>query len=532
MRLSVAIYPAFLFGIALTPAAADEGMWTYNNFPADKVEKAYGFTPDQSWLDHVRLSSVRLARGCSGSFVSPNGLVLTNHHCARDCIEQLSTPTNDLVAKGFYAKRGQGRGQVPGHRGQPARRHQRRHRPRSSRRPPARTARPSPTRRRRSEAAIAAECSRQRRQLRCDVVELYHGGVYNLYKYRRYQDVRLVFAPEVAIAFFGGDPDNFNFPRYDLDVSFLRVYRDGKPLDTQRELPALCRGRREGGRPDLRLGPSRRDRPPRHGRAARIPARRRAAASDLPAFGAARRPHRVRHQGRRSRRASPRDLLFGIENSLKASKGQFEALVDPTIIKNRRDRRAGAARQGRRRSGAEGRVRRGLGRDPRDARPHRAQARPLSTSPRAARASARSLFGMRQGAGARRRRGRRSRTTSACGIHRPPLPDHAAAILSTAPIYPELEKLTLTFSLTKLREVLGPDDPFVKKVLGKKSPAAAGRRAGRRDQARGSRAAQAAARRRPGGDRRVEDPMIEFVRAIDPDARRAQGVRGQRSRRR
>ena len=90
--------------VLLLPAHADEGMWTYNNFPADKVEKAYGFKPDQSWLDHLRLSSLRLARGCSGAFVSANGLVQTNHHCARGCIQQLSTPQKDLTAIGFYAR--------------------------------------------------------------------------------------------------------------------------------------------------------------------------------------------------------------------------------------------------------------------------------------------------------------------------------------------------------------------------------------------------------------------------------------------
>src|SRR6476620_1411608 len=93
-----------LASLGLTSVQADEGMWTFNNFPSDRVQKAYGFRPDQAWLDHVRLSSVRLAQGCSAAFVSPQGLVQTNHHCARRCIQELSTPTNDLMAKGFYAR--------------------------------------------------------------------------------------------------------------------------------------------------------------------------------------------------------------------------------------------------------------------------------------------------------------------------------------------------------------------------------------------------------------------------------------------
>src|SRR5436190_23179036 len=104
MHASKGFLAALILAAALAPAAADEGMWTFNDFPADKVEKAYGFKPDQAWLDHVRLSSLRLARGCSASFVSPLGLVQTNHHCAHGCIEQLSTAANDMVAAGFYAK--------------------------------------------------------------------------------------------------------------------------------------------------------------------------------------------------------------------------------------------------------------------------------------------------------------------------------------------------------------------------------------------------------------------------------------------
>src|ERR1044071_286648 len=104
MHASKTIPAALILAAALAPAQADEGMWTYNNFPADKVEKAYGFRPDQRWLDHLRLSSLRLARGCSGAFVSANGLVQTNHHCARSCVQQLSTPANDLIANGFYAR--------------------------------------------------------------------------------------------------------------------------------------------------------------------------------------------------------------------------------------------------------------------------------------------------------------------------------------------------------------------------------------------------------------------------------------------
>src|SRR5437868_4220602 len=198
MQLSKIMLATGVVALGLSPIRADEGMWTYNNFPADKVERAYGFKPDQNWLDHVRLSSLRLARGCSGSFVSPRGLVQTNHHCARECIEQLSTATRDLVATGFYANEARDELKCPD-----VEANQliaitdvtdRINRATASKEGQALT-----EAKKAIEATIARECSGNDANIRCDVVELYRGGVYNLYKYRRYQDVRLVFAPEMAI---------------------------------------------------------------------------------------------------------------------------------------------------------------------------------------------------------------------------------------------------------------------------------------------------------------------------------------------
>jgi Peptidase S46 len=231
MRLSAAPLAVPLVVLTLARAPADEGMWTLDSFPAARIEKAYGFAPDQAWLDHVRLSSVRLAFGCSASFVSPLGLVQTNHHCAQGCIAQLSTRTDDLVAAGFYAKTVQDEPKCPN-----LEVNQLTAISDITTRVNAATAgldgKALVDAKRAVEATIARECSGGDANTRCDVVELYHGGIYNLYRYRRYQDVHLVFAPEAAIAFFGGDPDNFEFPRYDLDVTYLRVYEDERPLDT------------------------------------------------------------------------------------------------------------------------------------------------------------------------------------------------------------------------------------------------------------------------------------------------------------
>ena len=277
MHLFEMTLAALFLAVSISPVCAEEGMWTPNNFPADQVEKAYGFKPDQGWLDHVRLSSLRLARGCSASFVSPYGLVQTNHHCARACIQQLSTKTKDFVASGFYARGERTRSSVPtsrlnqliditdvtdrinkataGKDGQAFADAMKAERA-SNRQGMLRQRRQHPLRHRRA-------LSRRRLQS---------------YRYRRYQDVRLVFAPEEAIAFFGGDPDNFEFPRYDLDVSYLRVYRDGSPLDSNANYLRYAAADAQPGRSHFHVGSSGRDPPTRYSCGARIPARRDAAA--------------------------------------------------------------------------------------------------------------------------------------------------------------------------------------------------------------------------------------------------------------
>ncbi|HEY0706880.1 MAG TPA: S46 family peptidase, partial [Polyangia bacterium] len=200
-------------------------MWTYNNFPKDVLKQKHGVAVDDKWLEHVRLSSARLAQGCSASFVSPDGLVMTNHHCAHSCIEHLSTAERDLVKNGYTAKTEAEELRCP-----EVEVNQLEEISDVTERVRKATAGLSDQKYNEVEKAelsrIEKECVQAASpggtaasDVRCDVVSLYRGGVYNLYKYRRYQDVRLAFAPEMAIGFFGGDPDNFNFPRYVLDVA-------------------------------------------------------------------------------------------------------------------------------------------------------------------------------------------------------------------------------------------------------------------------------------------------------------------------
>jgi hypothetical protein len=213
------------------PGVADEGMWLFNQAPKERIRKKYGFVLTDAFLERLRGASVRLNNGGSGSFVSPEGLIFTNHHVAMDCIQKLSSAEQDYMNRGFLAR---GRGEekacpdlevnvleeitdVTG-------------RVREAT-PAGLGAAEANQRRKAAMTAIEKECG-ERTGARCDVVTLYAGGLYHLYRYKKYTDVRLVFAPEVAIAAFGGDPDNFTYPRYCLDVAFLRAYENGQPAKT------------------------------------------------------------------------------------------------------------------------------------------------------------------------------------------------------------------------------------------------------------------------------------------------------------
>jgi hypothetical protein len=209
-------------------ARADGGMWTFDHFPAATMRAAYGWAPDAAWMTHVRLSSLIIPGDCSASFVSGDGLVMTNHHCARDCILAQSDKDHDYIANGFYAAALKDERPCSGFEldgldsitDVTAR---------INAATKGKTGKGFEDAERSAIAAVQSACGGGDK-VTCQVVTLYHGGVYDLYKYRRYTDVRLVFSVEDDAANFGGDPDNFEYPRYDIDVTFLRVYVDGKPL--------------------------------------------------------------------------------------------------------------------------------------------------------------------------------------------------------------------------------------------------------------------------------------------------------------
>ena len=488
------------------PAAAEEGMWTYDAFPREAVKAAYGFEPTQAWLDQVRLSSLRLAGGCSASFVSPDGLVMTNHHCIRGCVEDLASPKRDLLATGFLAREPKDELRCPkveanqlvemtdvtG---------------RLQRATKGRSGAEFNTALKAEMSRIEAECATGP-ELRCDVVTLFHGGKYQLYKYRRFQDVRLAFAPEFSMAAFGGDADNFNFPRFGLDAAFLRVWdANGQPHKTEHFLPWAKEGAKEGELVFVSGHPGGTE---RQSTVAELEFQRDV---DLPStllyLAEMRGMLREYASATPERWRTTRARLRGVENGLKALRGRHQALAEPSLLAGKRE--------------AEARL--------------RAQA-PSEAWDRISRAldAYRALYAEHElkeaGDGFPSELFSLARTLvrAADELPRPnperlreytdgALPALRQRLLREAPITPELETVLLTYGFNKLRETLGADDPFVREVLGQEAPA---------DRARalvkGTKLADVAERRRllEGGKAAVEaskDPMILLARRLDGASR-------------
>ena len=454
-----------LLALASAWVAADEGMWTYNQFPAAKVEAAYGFKPDEAWLKQLQLASVRIAGGCSASVVSPTGLVMTNHHCARECIQNVSGQRKkDFNRDGFIARKPSEEPRCPGME--------------MNQltaisdvtlavREATQNAAPAQFNdlQKAAIANIEKNCATSD-EWRCDVVTLFRGGEYNLYKYRRLQDIRLVFAPEDQIAFFGGDPDNFNFPRYDLDVTFLRIYgADGKPWTTQNYLPFSNTGVKEGeltfvsGNPGgtsrgMTLAQVQDQRDMNLPRTLMQLSQTRGWISEY------------QQRGKEQQRHS-NDDLFGVENSLKALKGQHEALADTSfwslLQKNEAEfRRKIITTQT-------------LFTQYGDVWDNIAALTVKAQQQRKLINALDDNFNSPLMDIARSTWRHAEEKTKLNGERLPEfsdarLPQLMQTVLSDAPIYKELEIAKLTYGLTRMREELSPDHPVVKKLLGNNSP--------------------------------------------------------------
>ena len=515
------LYPLaiVLFGVAMlsTPASADEGMWLFDHPPKAALKKNYNFDVTDAWMAHVMHSAVRFNSGGSGSFVSADGLVMTNHHVGSGALQKLSKPGHDLVNEGFFARTREEEVKVADaelnvlmditdvtDRVNAAIK-------------PGLDAASSQLARRAIMNTIEQESTKQT-GLRSDVVTLYQGGQYHLYRYKKYTDVRLVFAPEKAIAFFGGDPDNFEYPRYDLDVCFFRVYEDGKPAKIEHYLKWSEAGAKEGDLVFVAGHPGHTD---RLNTVAHLEFLRDHLLPDS-LDRLRRREVLLRTFSERSfenaRRAQAE--LFGVENSRKANLGRLGGLQDPAIIS------AKEAEEIKRKSL--------LG----DVKPN-----PWETVADAVKVSERihadlELYEYGGGFSTRLFSIARTLVRVADESAKPnagPLREYRESnldslklqLFSSAPIYSDFETLKLADSLSMLVEKKGPDDPLVQKIMNGKSPS---ERAA--ELVRGTKVQDVALRQSlvEGGKAAIEastDPFIQLARLIDEPARAVRKIEEQ-----
>ena len=520
-RALLACLLASLLMLVLTPGAhADAGMWTFDNFPSELVKRKYGADIDHAWLDRTRTAVIRLAN-CTASFVSPQGLILTNHHCAESCLDEHSTAGQPLLRNGFLARTRE-----------------------KELRCTTQVAdvlmamdnitdkvnaalrglddKAANDARKKTLTQLEQACEEESRKaaggpLKCESVDLYQGGQYWLYKYHRYDDVRLVFAPERDIAAFGGDPDNFQFPRWCLDMSVLRAYGpDGKPAHTPGFLTLRPEGPQAGDVVFVAGHPGHTDR--------LLTVAQLLELRDVYLPRWLLRAEELRGRMIQFAKSSAEanriveDPLSGLENSIKVRRGQLAALLDERLLKSKRAEEAA--------------LRARVAGD--------AQLSAATGDPWGDIGKAESYFRtielpyswIEQGAGftsalynyartlVRGTAERSKPNTERLREYRDAaLPRVEKRLTAPVPVYPQLEKLTLSFSTQRMREWLGPDAPLVRALLSKESPDELAARV-----VDGSKLADPAVRKAlwDGGQAAVEashDPMIELARAVDPEAR-------------
>lgn len=494
-------------------AAADEGMWTFDNFPIAAVNAKYGMHIDQAWLDHVRGAAVRLSTGCSASIVSGQALVLTNNHCVAGCAQDLSTKANDYFTHGYISHGRQEERKCAGMQAEiltsisdVTPRMQAAGQGLSGEAlVKARTA---------EESNIEKEGCGSDPQFRCQVVDLYHGGQFKLYKYRKYSDVRLVFSPGVQTAFFGGDPDNFNFPRYDLDSAFVRLYENGAPVATPGHLKWNASAPTAGEPAFVAGNPGGTDRQLTTAQLAtqrdlQIP-------MTLVQFSELRgRLIRFGEESPENKRIA-QDLLFGLENSYKVYFGRLFALNSGDLMAQKQAQQAAL-----------------------QAKVAQLNLGPSFDDPWATIADAQKdlaalylPYRMVEGGpiGSDLYRYARSLVRAAAERRKPSaermpgysdtqLPLLEKQVLDPAPVYPKVEQLLLEFWLTKSREYLTADNPYTHLLLGKDSPEDLSAKLAQ------SKLGDATVRKQlwNGGWAAIQaskDPMIQYYLRIDPEARK------------
>ena len=445
------------------PLTADEGMWTLDNPPTKQLKEKYGFEPTAAWLEHIRLSSVRVSDGGSGSFVSPNGLVLTNHHVARGQLQKVSTPQKNYIADGFYAptladeipcpdvelnvlismenvtakvlaavKKGMD---------------------------PVKALEAK-------KAAIAAIEGQNLKKtgLRSDVVSLYQGGEYWLYSYKKYTEVKLVFAPEVQAAFYGGDPDNFTYPRHDLDMALFRAYEKGKPAKVAHYLKWSANGAADGELVFIPGHPGSTNRlmtlsQLQFQREYAYPLRLKAMKRMLEVF----KKYAVRGTEEARQAAG---MIFGIENGLKVSSGEYDGLKAAGILEKK--------------AAQEAEFRKQIDDNPKWKAEYADAWDTIAAAiekqkPRMKEMSFRRAPGQRLGGIAlqivqmvtelQKPDGKRLD-----GYHTSQLESLRFRLFSPAPVYPGIEEVMAIDTMKQMIEELGSDDPYVKACLDGKTP--------------------------------------------------------------
>jgi hypothetical protein len=497
--------------ILISPLAihADEGMWTFDNPPRKQWKERYNFEPTDAWLEHVRLASVRLNDGGSGAFVSGDGLLMTNQHVANGQLQKVSTKERNYTSEGFYARTREEELKSPDlevnvlvsyedvtNRVQGA--------------ASTETSDKEANEQRKAEMAKIERESTEKTGLRSEVVTLYSGGEYWLYRFKKYTDVRLVFAPEEQIAFFGGDQDNFTYPRYDLDVAFFRVYENGQPLKTEHYFKWSAKGPSEG---EFVLAPGNPGSTNRMYTVAQIHYQRDVGSPLQMQVWRSRRDTLARYaetseEAARRSGAARRTL----ENSMKRLVGQQEGLANPRMMAKK--------------EAEEKALRAELASKPQLAKPYAGAWDQMAAAYRELPAMAKRLaFSVLTPS----RLGTIASTLVRYSeeIRKPndqryeefrdsKLESLKFTLFSPAPIYADMEEAVLAGWLEEAQKTLGADDPFVRAALQGSTPAAAAKAA-----VSGTKLGDVAVRKAlfEGGAEQVaksEDPMIALARRVEP----------------
>jgi hypothetical protein len=509
----VALVVSALF---ILPVEADEGMWLFNNPPQRILKEKHRFEPSAEWLAHLQQSSVRFNSGGSGSFVSSEGLVMTNHHVGADMLQKISTPQRDYMKTGFYARTRDEEVRSPdlelnvlmGIEDVTA--------PINAAVKPGMPPADAFQARRAAMSTIEKE-SLDKTGLRSDVVTLYQGGQYHLYRFKKYTDVRLAFAPEQAIAFFGGDPDNFEYPRFDLDICFFRVYENGRPAKVPHFLKWSAAGPEDGELVFVSGHPGRTD---RLNTVAHLEfLRDRVYPKSLERLF--RREVLLSTYSERSRENArrARDELFGYQNSRKARLGGLAGLQDPAIM----DRKRADEKEFRAAVDGNPKLKAACGKAWDDViaalrawEPVYSQMLLLEQGS----ALNTEYFGIARTLVRLAEESTRPNAQRLREYRESNLDSLKQMLFSEAPVYDDLETIKLADSLSMFVETAGADNPLVKQVLAGKSPV---ERAA--ELVRGTKLRDVALRKRLAeGDLKAvqesDDPMIQLARLVDAPARR------------